>query len=1666
VALEQSDATEVETVTETTQTPAESTTPEESTVPDQSTAPEETTTVDAETPANTETPAVEETTPVTTVVRKAAAKAAARSTSTDYDITDKMTANDSYMMVKVDGKYVNVNDLEDYSVDQGAPVHVHLEWDAIPGIQKGQNLVYQIPTDMMTNVSAIPREVFFDYKNRQAGYLTLSADGLLTVEIDESYFNTWSTNQGTDTLELDYLILDFYAALSMNHGETSGNDDNVIRFKDETEGEPQSAVEFEIPFKYPNENAKVNVEKLSTFDAATRTIHYTVTVTAPSDNLLTAENVKLTDVFTAQASYLSKTYQNVTATMYADSSRTNGTDVTSLFNTNTATMNIGEMAAGAVVVVEYDATVDDSYFSTTNPDPIVNVATVNFNDNGSASATSEQSGSGMATIAKDVGYVTQDTDGKYYIPYTVTVTATGDAVSNVVVRDVLSNGDKLVSELTDFRVGGADAGSACSYDSSTQTLTWNIGTMNGGETKILTYKGYLDMSVFEVTRSSTGSIYVDKSVDNTASLYVGGTLYGQAKGNKKISKTWVNKNGAKDKSTGNVNYTLKVNDFPSAANVTTISDALSGDAAAADSEAYIALPITVNVYKKTADGTKSLVKSLSVDESTTGFTYNSDRKGWSLDLETAKIQGTYYYEISYAVKETGSLGNVDNGVGIGLGTGVTMKETTSVEVKEVHASKDMDSVDWLNGTVSWTSTMMTNIEAGSEFFDYYDDDTVRDKGLWWFSPEDIDAIEVYWGDELIYSKAQGINLYDISIVPGRYEKNGRDDKWFNANSAYNVPQFHYGTDRTQSPTKTTVTGYDSYKIYFGKAIDTIESTKTYVYIKYASHISAENFYNAYRTTDSERPNKSTTAAFTGWMNQGEYPTKVCNRCVWTLSSGLSRTSESKVVYWRGNEDVLKGAKYDEKTGIITWKVFLNRQSDMIGEATLVDTIPDGLTYIDNSLELSYGDAEIPDYIENAQKTGQNSFYRYTTASSTKQQGDIKSSSYDDSSRTLTVNLENLVGYNVNSSNQYSGDWYKDGMVTITYQTRIDDVKLIQGGTLEFDNTATVTSDTMAFGSESATCKKVITVPTEPEKLTKTMDAYVSGYTLTFRMGVNSTGIDLISGEDTITVKDVMNEKLNLDMESIKITDGDGNVLTRGTDYTVTKVETTDGSTDNTYEFVLPDGKALTIEYEALMDGAIGETVPYSNKAYLEYEGRDENSYVGDVHGSEKIVKANASTSTSATPSFQIHKVDQDGNAVQGVTFTLYSVPLTDGKAAIDGSGNVTKNLVTTGTTNRAGYVTFEDLDDETVYCFEETSAPDGYVMDTTPQYLYFVYYPDTGLTNVLGISYNDKTFEVENTYSAASLTVPVQKTINHANKSSSMEFGFTMTKTHGDTVYTDEFCEKSELPLVTTVTGSGNVSFDPVYFGAVGTYKFTVKENALTAEQTSEGFSADGEEYTITVDVSKAADGSLYVASAIAEGKDGTTYDLKNGAVLPFNNTLTLTPANVTLKAYKKLTGDVDQRGAIKAGEFTFTAYDGQGQAVATGQTKAAGSDGVSEIEFTDITYDQDDVGTHYLLIKEDTGNDDSILYSTQSMVVKVQVDAGSGGKVAATVTYVTKSSVYNDGTDDYPLFENQYTYTEPDIVVSGVHVDFVPYVLVAAAVVVVGAGAGVVRWRRRKNED
>jgi pilin isopeptide linkage protein len=1680
---------------------------------------------DDATEETTEQPA-EESAAVTSTRRGARAKVAAA--STDYDITDLMTT-DSYIKIQLvdGGEYYTISELnaKGLKVPKGANVFVHLEWDKIPDIQAGQNLVYQIPDGTVSNIVEEPRFMFSDAKKKFAGYMTLTSDGLFTVEIDSSYFNKWANKQSGNTLKLDYLTLDFYATLSTTHGETSGSNDEVITFKGSTTGTAPDPVQFTIPFEYKNEHSRVEVTKESKFNPVTQSIDYTITVTAPDTNTLTAENVKLTDKFedttylVAASGSATGVYRDIKAFKYASAadakSETGGTQLTDfVLNRSKGILTIGDMEPGSVVVLTYSASVSNDYFANTVYPTINNSAQASYNDTTSNMETTKQACGGSAKIAKSVGSIVTEDDGDTYLEYKLTVTAYG-VVSGLAVEDYFTESWDAISRLDDFD-GQVD------YDpdnNPTHKFTWTINqTLTDKQTVTLTYKAYLNPSAWKPDGTSSTGDPIQKRliIKNQADLKLGDDLIGSATGKSDITKQWVNKSGSKDNS-GKLNYTVKVNSDPVAKDITSIYDNLSSESAAAG--ATIEYPIKVTVYTSSSSSKKQ-VTSFDLSSSTTGFTASDT--GWRLDL-TSYDGGSlnnkgYYYVITYSVNG-GSANNVINGAGINRGE-IGYGVSTTVEAKSINATKTRTAANYLEGYISWETTMQSDIDAGTVYYDWLDDDKVGDDtdknkiyaGFWWYTMEDIEGVEVYQkvnGQEvLIYGKDENgdlVNPYNVSVEVYDYK---------NADNPYKrqpvtIPYWTYtenknGTfDWNNDITKYGKIGYYGFKVTFSQAIK-VENVGD-VIVRYNCSTCWEDMYHYAMT--HERNNGTTNGS------KNSYQIDADNQGKWVSSTGVTK----QFGYYSGQPgvrisvyglaDVLKGSTYDPTTGIITWKVYINHQGDMIGDATVEDLLPKGLEFLSATLTVGNDSGSGKTYVDK----------NFDTYNGNSKYGSIKQIDGEDAitveklstgETKLTVLLENLHGFNGNTykmnkdgtyvlddngmptfvkTNDYGNGWYDDGNVVLTIQTRVVDTEMVSGVTQKFTNQVTVTNATMASGSCTTYATQEVTPNKREDSISKNMGTYTAGTTLTFTLNVNENGKDLIytpekergTSTDTLEILDEMSDKMTLATHQTgyfkvvaTLVDQDGNEtpkeLTAATSaeidsdhYYVTKVDGAAGK--NTYRIIVPDGVKLTITYKVVVDAAVGEKPQITNTAYFNYNGLNESKYSAEYKDSFTIQKASGSTNASADkPSFQIFKQDQWGNPIQGVTFALYQVELND-----DGTAG-TETYVSEAVTDKDGLVTFQGLDDleneDAIYCFYETSVPTGYEKSNDPTYFYFIAKDGMNVNGAIGIGYTDKVFEVTNKFSSASLSVPLQKTINGETLQSSSQFGFTLksTKTpNGASVYTDQACTSANKVtddgVTATIEGSGTTNVDTVYFNTVGTYEFTLEENALSVAQTKAGFGKDDTVYTITVEVKNDENTGLYVASATFKNADGTkSDDLENSSPV-FNNTLTLQPVQVTLNATKKLEGA--NRESMKAGEFKFEAMEDD-KVVATGTIEAdADNDNISKVVFDAITYGAKDLGTHILTIYEVEGSDLTITYSDVIFFATVKVDTVDGSdQLTADVTYSTQFAKNLDE-NNQPVFINTYT----PISQTGIRNASLPFAMMAVMAGSAGAVMMVRKWKRRK---
>jgi pilin isopeptide linkage protein len=584
----------------------------------------------------------------------------------------------------------------------------------------------------------------------------------------------------------------------------------------------------------------------------------------------------------------------------------------------------------------------------------------------------------------------------------------------------------------------------------------------------------------------------------------------------------------------------------------------------------------------------------------------------------------------------------------------------------------------------------------------------------------------------------------------------------------------------------------------------------------------------------------------------------------------------------------------------------------------------------------------------------------------------------------------------------------------------------------------VMTDNVVLPEGGVTATGTVTIPYK-KLVDKSMADQDTPAYVEYALNINPNASNLVADSGTLEVVDIMSSGMSLSTNHANffkvydVKDADGNdvaglldenekviasVAQTGTDITdqctienITGQEL-DGMTDDekgkpAYKITVPDGKHVVVLYWAIFEGVEDEKVTLSNKASFFYKNAIQS---GDSGKSEESIVAKASSAGMFTgPYFYVKKTDQWGNIVSGVTYELYEV-------TVDASGNETDRAkIMEQTTGDEGTVYFghrsndsyDPLSKTTLYCLVETVAPAGYAIDSKPYYFAFsrsVAHPaDVNLHYFI----TGGTYSFTNESTPATYSVPVKKTINGNTIASDTEFSFTLKQSSDGTVYTDKKYATAipEAGIQATIAGSGETTFDKLYFTKAGTYTFTMTEDALTTEAANNGYSKDSNTFDVTIVVGTSGR-DLVIESATFDSADPSVAggDLST-SVPTFNNTLNLT-GTITLNAKKV----VENRAkAVQAGEFAFTVSAG-GEVIAEknddGTTKI-GEDGKpvkklfytkagGDIEFN-IDIDQDDIGTKIYIISEVEGEDPTIKYTTDRVRVKVTIAEVGNGKVAAT---------------------------------------------------------------------
>ncbi len=258
------------------------------------------------------------------------------------------------------------------------------------------------------------------------------------------------------------------------------------------------------------------------------------------------------------------------------------------------------------------------------------------------------------------------------------------------------------------------------------------------------------------------------------------------------------------------------------------------------------------------------------------------------------------------------------------------------------------------------------------------------------------------------------------------------------------------------------------------------------------------------------------------------------------------------------------------------------------------------------------------------------------------------------------------------------------------------------------NAAKLTADGKDIASGSD-IKKISLTP-----LTKTADHEQSSQYIKYTIDVNKEKYDYNSAGETIELKDTIPETCTLDTSSIKIYQY--NTADETWKELSGKYVRYDSTTASLI-FTVPDKEYLRIEYQVQLNGTVNEWVTVSNK--VEMQGKTD---VSSTASGKYQVCSSSGGITGSEGSISLNKTDPELNPLQSAVFDLYRITMTQ-KA--DETWGKSESKIDTQTTDAKGILTFQKdteagansaLQYDTLYCYEENSAPQGYKKDTEKHY--------------------------------------------------------------------------------------------------------------------------------------------------------------------------------------------------------------------------------------------------------------------------------------------------------------------------------------------------------------
>lgn len=432
---------------------------------------------------------------------------------------------------------------------------------------------------------------------------------------------------------------------------------------------------------------------------------------------------------------------------------------------------------------------------------------------------------------------------------------------------------------------------------------------------------------------------------------------------------------------------------------------------------------------------------------------------------------------------------------------------------------------------------------------------------------------------------------------------------------------------------------------------------------------------------------------------------------------------------------------DNSKGVfISWAFKVNYDGQLSGDYDVIDDIPDGMEFSYMRVKW-HGDEDAASKVTSKTIDNPGSGWEFRENDSPNDNKKSEHTIYyvsKDKKRTM-IRLGEFVSKSIRDNNS----------VDVQVVCRVTDPQVLLGAQPNnFINKVTLQKD----GKDIATSSSK--VPVQLDDTDKNIDKKLvnkNGQKLEFEINTNQLGQTLPTNDNgELTLVDRLGDNLKLDTTSVKVFNSNNEELTN----------CKKSYQNNILEIKIPNNIPIKITYTATVNAKPGDSVNIANTAY--WKGYSENG--GETVQERYSYNVSGTIGASSVVNFKLTKQDENDidKVLNGATFKI-------DKCTIEANGDITASEISTANTDANGTIT-KNLQYDTLYKITETKAPDGYVLNKEPIYIFDVYKAkDSDVGSIkkylkdadLRVSYQEENFSLNVMNHKGEITV-VKKFINDA----------------------------------------------------------------------------------------------------------------------------------------------------------------------------------------------------------------------------------------------------------------------------------------------------------------